>query len=397
MTLPQSIRLCASFLIVYGLISLSEAQNQVACFNLEYAGPIKEVIDKKPTKLAEAITNAASETEEFALAMVQASIDSIPVAGAMLSALFEQFVGIFGGGMDLNDVYDSLMEEIHQLKEYMDQEIEDLRLDQIKNKFGTSRGGMLGYAQHCKNTYKDDVDDMSTCLENLRAMMMEHYHFFLPEKDKDSSYEQTLPLFRMYGQLFVDTVLDQIYVAKKRGKDSQAAAHAQALITKVEEFKKHVMDSVRKILILQISPHIMPPKDNPSCAPLSQGVSMCVCTLAIGGSKFNEVDKSGSPTDKTKNYCVGITYGSINACAYTGREYQKKYARKHGEAVALYWKKQLGDIVVEWEKAANALKPMVEKHKRSLSLLERIKFDREVEAVIAKEKRMQKRIMAAEV
>ena len=121
--------------------------------------------------------------------------------------------------------------------------------------------------------------------------MVEQYHFFLPENDKASSYEQTLPLFRLYGQLFVDTVLDQIHVATKRSKTSQAAAHAQALITRV---------SVKRILRLQVASHIMPPQDNPACATLPQGFQMCVCTLAIGPSKFEAVDKTGSPTDKTK-------------------------------------------------------------------------------------------------
>ena len=246
----------------------------------------------------------------------------------------------------------------------MDQEIEELKLDQIKKVFGTSRGGMLSYAKHCKDTYKNDPDDMSTCLENLRAMIVEQYHFFLPENDKASSYEQALPLFRMYGQLFVDTVLDQIHVATKRSKISQAAAHAQALITRVAEFKAHYLDSVKRILRLQVASHIMPPQDNPACAPLPQGFQMCVCTLAIGPSKFKAVDKTGSPTNKTKNFCVGIIYGSGNVCGFTKQQYERKYAPKHAQAVATYWKKQVGEIVAEWQKAANALKPMVEKHKR---------------------------------
>ena len=364
MTSALTIRLCAFFFIVYGLIPLTDAEDQVACINLEYAGPIREVIERKPTKLAEAITEAASETEEFALAMVGLAIDQIPVVGAMLSTMFDQLVSIFGGGVEIEDVYKSLKEEIDELKEYMDQEIEELKLDQIKKVFGTSRGGMLGYAKHCKDTYKDDPDDMSTCLENLRAMMVEQYHFFLPENDMARSYEQTLPLFRMYGQLFVDTVLDQIHVARKRSKNSQAAAHAQALITKVAEFKAHYLDSVKKILRLQIASHIMPPKDNPACAPLPQGFPMCVCTLAIGPSKFEAVDKTGSPTDKTKNFCVGIIYGYGNACGFTKQQYERKYAPKHAQAVTTYWKNQVGEIVAEWQKAANALKPMVEKHKR---------------------------------
>ena len=365
MTSPQAIWLFAFFLVVYGLIPLTEAaENKVVCINLEYAGPIKEVINRKPTKLAEAITDAASETEEFALAMVGVAIDQIPVFGAMLSTMFDQLVNIFGGGVEVEAVYESLKEEIDQLKEYMDEEIKKLKLDQIKNLFGTAKGGILGYARHCKDTYKNDADDMSNCLENLRAMMVEQYHFFLPEDDQASSYEQTLPLFRMYGQLFVDTVLDQIHVAKKRGKNSQAAAHAQALIMKVAEFHKYSLASVEKILRLQVSSHIMPPTGNPSCAPLPQGFSMCLCTLSIGASKFKAVDKKGSPTDKTKNYCLGVTYGSYDTCAYTKREYEKNYAQKHAEAVVTYWKKQLGDTVAEWVKAADALKPMVAKHKR---------------------------------
>lgn len=184
MTLSQSTRLCAFLLIVCGFIPLTDAKDQAVCMNLEYTGPIEEVIHREPTKLAEAITEAASETEEFALAMVGLAIDQIPVVGAMLSTMFEQLVSIFGGGVDLKDVYKSLKEEIDQLKEYMDQEIEELKLDKIKKVFGTSRGGMLGYAKHCKDTYKNDSDDMSTCLENLRAMMAGQYHFFLPENDK---------------------------------------------------------------------------------------------------------------------------------------------------------------------------------------------------------------------
>ena len=362
MTSPQAIWLCAFLLVV--LIPFTEAENKVICINLEYAGPIEEVIHRKPTKLAEAITEAASQTEEFALAMVGLAIDQIPVVGAMLSTMFEQLVSFFGEEVGVEDVYKSLKEEIDQLKEYMDQEIEELKLDQIKNVFGTARGGILGYAKHCKDTYKKDADDMSNCLENLRAMMVNQYHFFLPQDAKASTYEQTLPLFRMYGQLFVDTVLDQVHVAKKRSKNSQAAAHAQALITKVAEFKAYSIDSVKKILRLQISSRVMPPKDNPKCAPLPHGFQMCTCTLSIGASKFSEVDKTGSPTDKTKNYCLGITYGSYDSCAYTKREYEKNYAPKHAKAVATYWKKQLGETVENSVKAAAAKKPMVEKHKR---------------------------------
>ena len=360
----QTIRLCAFLLIGYGLFPLTDGQDTVVCKNLRYAGPIKNVIDMRPTKLAEVTAAAAEAAEGFATDMASGAIGGIPYVGMMLSSVFEQWLSVYGAGdLDPVAVYNSLKLEIDQLKLYMDQEIEELKLDQIKKAFGTNGGGIMGYAKHCKNTYKDDPDDMSACLENLRALMEQQYQFFLPKDEKASSYEQTLPLFRMYGQLFVDTVLDQIHVAMKRGKESQAAAHAHALITKVAKFKEHTLDSVKKIILAQVEPHIMPPKNNPSCAS-SSGVAMCACTIAIGPNKFDAVDRNGFPQDKTKNFCIGVTYRSTDSCKTTMRNYAKKYSREYAEAVATYWRKQVGEIVNQWVKTAETLKPMVENRKR---------------------------------
>jgi len=240
----------------------------------------------------------------------------------------------------------------------MDQEIEELKFDQIKRMFGTERGGMLSYAQHCKDTYKSDPDDMANCLENLRSMLIQQYHFFVPEDSKPSSYEQTLPLFCMYGQLYVDAILDQIHVAKKNGKDSQAVAHAGALIKKVEEFKSYTDKAVKGIIKLQVTPHVMPTNNNPQCA------GFCFCTIAIGLSKFDKVDKAGFPTGETKNYCIGIVYSGWSPCETTKDKYIREYMPDHGMAVATYWKRQLLDIVDKWGETAENLKPMVENHKR---------------------------------
>ena len=210
---------------------------------------------------------------------------------------------------------------------------------------------------------------MANCLENLRSMLIAQYHFFLPEDSKPSSSEQALPLFRMYGQLYVDTLLDQIHVAKKNGKDSQAVAHAKALIRRVEEFKSHTETAVRAIVKYQITPHVMPPNDNPECAPLPGGNDFCVCTLAIGPSKFNNVDKNGHPTDKTKNFCVGVIYNDWRPCETAKTKYMTQYMRDHGTAVVTYWKKQLIDTVKKWEETAENLKPMVKNHKRYASVV----------------------------
>ena len=361
---PQAM-LCVFILVVCGLIPLIDA-NAIHCQNLEYTGPIKEVIEMKPTKLAEATDAAAAAAEGFAMDMVSAGIGGIPFVGIMLSSMFDQIVASFGsGGLQIEDVFNSLKLEIYQLKEYMDQNIEEVKIDYIRKAFGTtSRGGMLGYAKHCTDSYKTRANEMAVCLENLRAMLSQQYHFFMPEGETPSAYEQTLPLFRMYGQLYVDTLLDQIAVEKKRGYEDLAERHAEALIATVKEFKEHSEKALKIIVMNHLEPHIMPPKNNPSCAPLSDGVRMCVCTIAIGPSKFNAVDKNGIPTDKTKNFCVGVIYTSRDPCKTTIRAYANDYAREHGTAIVTYWRKQVGQIVSKWTKTAEALQPMVDKHKR---------------------------------
>ena len=350
------------FFTMCGVTPVILAQNVFHCFNLQYSGPIEDVIKMKPTGLVEKTSDAANAGRQFAIVLGANVLGQIPVAGAILGATFEGIAELFGGGgLDPEDVYNSLTEEINQLKEYMDQEISEAKLDYIKKIFGTSNGGILSYSMHCQKTYKNDAEDMAPCLENLHSMLTTQYHFFLPSDSKVSSYEFSLPLFRMYGQLFVDTLLEQIVAARTRGKESQAAAFADTLINKVEAFKKHYEESVEKIVFLHYKPHIMP-ENNGNCAT-NTGVSMCVCSIAIGPSKFDEaeIEKEG---ESIKNFCIGLYYSSGNPCGLAKQNYIQRYARKHVEAVVTYWKKQLGDIVDTWVKTAEELKPLKANLKR---------------------------------
>ncbi|KAJ7376830.1 hypothetical protein OS493_031978, partial [Desmophyllum pertusum] len=103
---------------------------------------------------------------------------------------------------------------------------------------------------------------------------------------------------------------------------------------------------------------------------------------------FDVVDKNGIPTDKTKSFCIGVISSSGEPCKTTMRTYSKEYLQEPAIAVATYWRKQLGETMAKWANIAEILQSMVDKHKRSLPLLERIQFEREVAADIAKEKRM---------
>ena len=106
------------------------------------------------------------------------------------------------------------------------------------------------------------------------------------------------------------------------------------------------------------------PENNGDCAPIpDKGVDMCVCSIAIGPSKFNdaEIKKAGK---SIKNFCIGVYYSSGNPCELAKKNYIQRYARKHVEAVATYWKKQLGDIVDTWVKTAEELKSLKANLKR---------------------------------
>lgn len=101
----------------------------------------------------------------------------------------------------------------------------------------------------------------------------------------------------------------------------------------------------------------------PGLCPLDGGVAMCVCTIAIGPSKFDKVDAKGHPTGETKNFCIAVTYNR-NSCSFAKNGYKRNFMRKHAQAIATYWKKQLGDAVSQWRGTAKNLEPMVENHKR---------------------------------
>ena len=343
------------------------ADNILHCHNLEYAGPIKEVIEMKPTKLAEKTSNAAKVIQGFATDMASSAIEEIPVVGSVLSTLFGHIVDAYGGGgLDPEDVYNSLKTEIDQLKKYMDQEIVEAKLDYIKKAFGTSHGGILSYAMHCEKTYKGDADDMANCLENLRSMLTQQYHFFVPSADsKVSMLEFSLPMFRMYGELYVDTLLEQIGVARKRGKDTQAVAHTETLIKTVNDFKEHFKTAFEKIAKLHCRPHVMPSDKYPDCAVLpGQNADMCTCILAIGPNKFTSDEVTKGPGKDSKNFCLGIFYNRVNPCEDAKEGYRKKYAGKHLKAIATYWKKQVGDAVSSWIETAKALEPLKANVKR---------------------------------
>ena len=351
---------------VCGVTPVILAQDVFSCYNLQYAGPIKEVIEMRPTKLAEKTSNAAKIGIGFAKTMTSNAIGEIPVVGSILSTLFDELADVYGPGGDLDpeDVYNSLKVEIDQLKEYMDQEISEAKLDYIKKIFGTSNGGILSYSMHCQKTYKNDAEDMAPCLENLHSMLTTQYHFFLPSDSKVSSYEFSLPLFRMYGQLFVDTLLEQIGAARARGKESQAVAFADTLINKVEAFKEHYQESVIKIARRHYEPHVMP-KNNGKCAPFpDQGVDMCVCSIAIGPNKFDEAEikKKG---ESMKNFCFGVYYNrNSDGCSLAKKDYMKKNARQRLTDIKSYWDKQVGETVKNWVKTANELKSLKENMKR---------------------------------
>ncbi|KAJ7376831.1 hypothetical protein OS493_031979 [Desmophyllum pertusum] len=192
---PQTM-LCVFILVVCGPIPLTDAQDTITCQNLEYTGAIKEVIETGSTKLAKATFDAAMAGEGFATTIVSAGIDELPYVGMMLSSLFNHIESATGDrGLQLEDVYNSLKTEIDQLKKHMDQSIVELKLDDIKEAFGASDGGgILSHAHHCQDAYKGDADELAHCLENLRAMLSQQYHFFLPEGETASAYEQTLCL-----------------------------------------------------------------------------------------------------------------------------------------------------------------------------------------------------------
>lgn len=128
------------------------------------------------------------------------------------------------------------------------------------------------------------------------------------------------------------------------------------------------------------------PENNGNCAPIPYaGVTMCICSIAIGPNKFDEAEikKRGK---SSKDWCIGLYYNSnTHPCSRAKKDYKTgSYHITRELAIQSYWEKQVGETVMNWVKIANELKPLKENMKRSLSFRERIQFDQEVAAYHAR-------------
>ena len=237
-------------LLLAGFFVATSADEQTGlCIKLGYVGPVGEVIDRKPTKLALASDDAALAT----LAEVGSVVtEQIPIVGKFLSFTFDALANFFEGDV-IEEMYDSLFSEIQAVRQYVDQNIRVVNLQYVKDMFGTKEGGIFGIALYCRNTFTGQAEEMDRCLETLRTTLIQQYHFFMPDDDDVELNELTLPLFREYGQLFVQTLLEQINVAKQKGKDSIAVAHTKELIRKIEAFREHAMNAIKQILKDQVT------------------------------------------------------------------------------------------------------------------------------------------------
>ena len=249
---PINWKSAAVALLLAALFATTSATDKTGtCLKLSYIGPVGEVINREPTKLALASDNAAVAM----LASVGSLVSGeVPVVGSFLGFVFDSIMTNFlvDQGNVIEKMYESLFSEIQALRQYVDQNIKVINLQYVKDMYGTTEGGIFGIATYCRNTFKGHAEEMDQCLGKLRTTLIQQYHFFMPDENDVELNELTLPLFREYGQMFVETVLEQINVAKQKGKDSIAAAHTQELIKKIEAFKVHSENAVAQILKDQV-------------------------------------------------------------------------------------------------------------------------------------------------
>ena len=105
---------------------------------------------------------------------------------------------------------------------------------QLAFMFGTREGGIYSASPPTAEIYFQGTRGR----DGPMTVWFSSTTFVITDDDVVELNELTLPLFREYGQLFVETLLEQINVAKQKGKDSIAAAHTKELISKIEAFRE---------------------------------------------------------------------------------------------------------------------------------------------------------------
>ena len=338
------------------------ASSQSGCSNGHYTAPeINSVVTGTATNLAKATVQHGDALVDSMKALVGGVIGLLP-GGAFVSGLFSAIGNVIGGGDDpvqvLANMYNELVQEIENLRNYVDDRIEQTNLEWVKRQLGDASGGLMAVARTIVDIDGRDLDELEGELDDLYdALILNYYQFAPPTTDTAiASFERTLPLFRQFADLILTTMVSEIAVKKLLCKDDDAASKTTALQERITIMEQHYTAATAAIIADHSS------LESYTCCKSSMWLGWwAFAKLAYYlGECTTDMDES---TCKTR-YEVGCDYSGVTSNvdglnkAFNWAKGDIESARSsfvstRTSELTVYWERELKDAVDNWKRISS--------------------------------------------
>ena len=324
------------------------------CHDGRYEGPIRTIVDNSPS----AIAQASTDNGEYLASIVEPIFTSvvgeiIPFGGLVFGVIDGIRAAIDGPETDpYTSLLDTLYEEVQRLREYVDAKIELAALIDLDNTLGSTHAGLFGRVEDTRDA--DTTEELWDELDQLHGALQDVHDHFVRSTDSIISYEASLPYFRVFGDLFLSCLLDQIQAAKELGYTSDIADIAEEIQTRVEIFVEHYIGAHNAILSAHTD------LDEPECTTDSYLVSSgwWIFTTITRVADFKcTVEMGGEICSIESTECEDANEVNILKSAIT-------YTRDHfivnrRNDLNTYWLNQVGYVVYNWNGIANEVENQV--------------------------------------
>ena len=231
------------------LVSCCNRKALMNCHDGQYNGTIRTIVDTGPSDIAKASDDRAADLLSYVQPIFSTVIGQVLPYSDLVFGVIDGIIAAIGGG-STQDPYSALLqtlyEEIERLKAYVDSKIELAALIDLDNDLGSKHAGIFGRVEDTK--YAETTEELWDELDQLHGALQDAHDHFVPSTDSIISYEASLPYFRVFGDLLITCLLDQIQAAKALGYTSKVAYIAEEIQDRANIFYSHYITAIRTII-----------------------------------------------------------------------------------------------------------------------------------------------------
>ena len=324
------------------------------CHDGRYEGPIRTIVDNGPS----AIAQASDDNGEYLASIVEPIFTSavgeiIPFSGLVFGVIDGIRAAIGGPEADpYTSLLQTLYEEVDRLRVYVDAKIELAALIDLDNDLGSTHAGIFGRVEDTKNA--DTTEELWDELDQLQGALQDDHDHFVPSTDSVISYEASLPYFRIFGDLFMSCLLDQIQAAKELGYTSKVADFAEEIQTRANIFFEHYVGALNAIYDEHLD------IEDPVCTTNSYLVSSgwWIFTTITRVADFKCTVEMGDEICSIESTeCTDAN--EVNALEVAITEKRNSFISNRRSDLSTYWLDQVGSVVYNWNGIANKVKNQV--------------------------------------